>query len=99
MNLTNNEIQILQNFFARKPVKKAYLFGSYARNGADKHSDIDLLVELDYSKQIGLGFVQMHLDLEEILHHKVDLVCDDSLSKYIRPYVDKEKILIYEGAV
>ena len=98
MNLSDNELLILQNFFAAKPVKKAYLFGSYARNEADKNSDIDLLVELDYSKHIGLGFVQMHLDLEEMLRRKVDLVSDDSLSKYIRPYVDKEKILIYERA-
>ena len=98
MNLSDNEMIILQKFFAAKPVKKAYLFGSYARNEADKNSDIDLLVELDYSKHIGLGFVQMYLDLEDILHRKVDLVSDDSLSKYIRPYVDKEKILIYERA-
>ena len=97
MNLTNNEKLILQQFFAARPVKKAYLFGSYARNEADKNSDIDLLVELDYSKHIGLGFVQMQLDLEDMLLRKVDLVSDDSLSKYIRPYVDKEKILIYEG--
>jgi uncharacterized protein len=98
MNLTNNEKLILQQFFAARPVKKAYLFGSYARNEADKNSDIDLLVELDYSKHIGFGFVQMQLDLEEMLRRKVDLVTDDSMSKYIRPYVDKEKILIYERA-
>jgi uncharacterized protein len=98
MHLTDNEKLILQQFFASKPVKKAYLFGSYARNEAEKGSDIDLLVELDYSKHIGFGFVQMQFDLEEMLRRKVDLVTDDSLSKYIRPYVDKEKILIYERA-
>jgi predicted nucleotidyltransferase len=98
MNLSNSEKLILQQFFTGKPVKKAYLFGSYARNEANKNSDIDLLVELDYSKHIGLGFVQMQLDLEEMLRRKVDLVTDDSMSKYIRPYVDKEKILIYERA-
>ncbi|MEI9809331.1 MAG: nucleotidyltransferase domain-containing protein [Bacteroidota bacterium] len=86
------------NFFAGKPVKRAYLFGSCARNEADKDSDIDLLVELDYSKHIGLGFVQMLLDLEKMLHRKVDLVSTDGLSKYVKPYVDKDKILIYEGA-
>lgn len=88
----------LQQFFADKPVKKAYLFGSYARNEADADSDIDLLVELDYSKPIGLGFVQMVLELEIMLHTKVDLVTEDGLSKYVKPYVDKDKQLIYERA-
>ena len=39
----------------------------------------------------------MKFDLEELLRHKVDLV-SDGLSKYVKPYVDKDKILIYEGA-
>jgi len=40
----------LYNFFSGKPVKKAYLFGSYARNEARNNSDIDILVELDYTQ-------------------------------------------------
>src|SRR5258708_23684205 len=98
MNLSLQDKVMLQSFFASKPVKKAYLFGSYARNEAMSDSDIDLLVELDYSQRIGLGFIQMQFDLEKLLRRKVDLVSDDGLSKYIKPYVDKEKILIYEGA-
>jgi predicted nucleotidyltransferase len=98
MNLSQQDKLMLQRFFASKPVKKAYLFGSYARREAVNDSDIDLLVELDYSRHIGLGFVQMQLDLEKLLHRKVDLVSDDGLSKYIKPFVDKEKILIYEGS-
>ena len=85
--------------FARKPVKKAYLFGSYARETAlTETSDIDILVELDYSKHIGLGFIQMILDLEKMLNAKVDLVTTDGLSKYVKPFVEKDKILIYERA-
>lgn len=98
MNLSVQDKQLLQRFFASKPVKRAYLFGSYARNEAAHNSDIDLLVELDYSKRIGFAFIQMQLDLEALLRRKVDLVSDDALSKYLKPYIDKEKILIYEGA-
>lgn len=87
---------MLRQFFAEKPVKKAYLFGSYARNEANSDSDIDLLVELDYSKPIGLSFIQMIIDLEALLQTKVDLVTEDGLSKYVKPYVDKDKRLIYE---
>lgn len=54
MHLKEKDIQIIKNYFADKPVLKAYLFGSYSRNEADKDSDIDILVDLDYSKHIGL---------------------------------------------
>ena len=97
MNLSTADTLLLQQYFTGRPVKKAYLFGSYARNEADAQSDIDIMVELDYSAHIGLGFIQMKFDLEDLLHRKVDLVSEDGLSKYVRPYVEKDKILIYEG--
>ena len=87
---------MLQQFFAVKPVKKAYLFGSYARNEADNNSDIDLLVELDHSEPIGMRFFAYQIELEKLLNMKVDLVSNEGLSKYIKPIIDKEKILIYE---
>ena len=38
----------------------------------------------------------MQLDLQELLKKKVDLVTLNSLSKYIKPFVDQDKVLIYE---
>jgi predicted nucleotidyltransferase len=96
MKLTNRNIDLLVKYFEDKPVFKAYLFGSLARNESNIESDIDILVELDYSKPIGLEFFQMQLDLEELLNKKVDLVSEKAISKYIRPYVDHDKVLIYE---
>jgi len=86
----------INSFFRSKPVLRAYLFGSEARNESEENSDIDILVELDYSKPIGLGFVRMQLELEELLHKKVDLLSSRGVSKYIQPYVNQDKILIYE---
>jgi len=57
------------------------------------------MIELDYQQRVGLLFVQMQMDLEEILDAKVDLVSANGLSKYIKPRVDKEKKLIYERSV
>ena len=74
---------------------RAYLFGSYVRGEANPESDIDILVDLDYSKKIGLQFIQMKIDLEKLLHAKVDLVSSNGISKYIKPLVDDEKQLIY----
>ena len=96
MNISAENINILQNYFKTKPVFKAFIFGSFARGEADFNSDYDILVELDYSKKIGLEFLQMQIDLAELLKSNVDLVSDNALSKYIRPFVDKDKILIYE---
>jgi len=89
-------IDLIRNYFFSKPVRKAFLFGSASRGENSEESDIDILVELDYSKPIGLEFVQMQLDLQELLHKKVDLITLNSLSKHIKPFVDKEKVLIYE---
>lgn len=96
MSLSPKNRILLKQFFIGKPVKRAYLFGSYARNEADKNSDIDLLVELDHSRPIGMRFFTIQIELEKLLNIKVDLVSDDGLSKYVKPIIDKEKILIYE---
>lgn len=95
MSLNNKQINIIRNFFSKQPVLKAYLFGSYSKDLENENSDIDLLVELDYSQPIGLEFIQMQLDLQELLSKKVDLVSARGLSKYIKPILDNEKKLIY----
>lgn len=95
MNLDNQKIETIKGYFKARPVLKAYLFGSYVRGEADNNSDIDILVDLDYSQTIGLQFIQMKLDLEKLLNTKVDLVSSKGLSKYIQPLIDNEKKLIY----
>lgn len=95
MNLSKNQIKLIADFFSKQPVLKAYLFGSYSRNKGAKNSDIDLLVELDYSQPVGLEFIQMQIDLQKILSKKVDLVSARGLSKHIKPILDEEKKLIY----
>lgn len=95
MNLTTAQLAQIQTFFTDKPVVKAWVFGSFARGTATENSDLDLLVELDYSRPIGLKYVEMMLDLQDLLHKKVDLVSEMSLSKYLKPRVDSEKQLIY----
>lgn len=90
------QLTALQSYFKTQPVLKAYLFGSQARNEADKRSDIDILVELDHSKPVGLKFIQMQLDLEALLKAKVDLVSSNGLSPYLREAIERQKLLIYE---
>jgi len=96
MNLSSQHIDKIRSFFSNRPVKKAYIFGSYSRDEADQNSDIDILVELDHTTPIGMKFFTYKDELEQILKKKVDLVSYEGISKYIKPLIDKDKILIYE---
>jgi predicted nucleotidyltransferase len=87
------------------PILKPYInrlavFGSTVRGEATSKSDLDLLIRLKPSgKRPKLGLFKL-MEIEEALAKKlgrdVDLVTEDSLSPYIRPYVEKEKVVIYE---
>lgn len=98
MRLQESSIEQLRTYFAAQPVMQAFLFGSYARGVADERSDVDILVELDHSSPIGLHFIQMSLDLEALLQRPVDLVTTKALSPHVKPYVDRDKKLIYARA-
>ncbi len=81
-----------------KPVKKAYLFGSFVRNEMKTNSDIDILLELDTNETVGMiEFIKLSDGLGLILNNKVDVVTSDGLSPHIRPFIEKEKVLIYEA--
>ena len=96
MKLSNEDIKTIRDYFRNAPVLRAFLFGSFSREDALADSDVDILVELDYSKHIGLGFVKMKLDLEEKLHKKIDLVSSNSISRHILPFINNDKKIIYE---
>jgi len=47
MYLQTDHLNRIKNYFAQYKPKKVYLFGSFARGTADKHSDIDLCIVTD----------------------------------------------------
>lgn len=95
--MTPHQIQNqIKPYLQQKPVLRAWLFGSQAMGTADEGSDIDIMVELDYSQHIGLEFVTMWMELSELLGHQVDLVTTDGVSPFIEPYIEAQKTLIYE---
>jgi hypothetical protein len=86
---------VLAGFFKDQPVKRAYLFGSFARGENKSESDLDVLVELEPG--IGLfKFISIQNQLEIALNIHIDLVSANGLSSKIKPYIDSEKILVYE---
>ena len=59
-------------------VRKAILFGSYAKGLATPTSDLDLVIDTD---QKGLAFFAIADELEQVFHKKVDLFRLDQLEK------------------
>ena len=96
MKLSQEQIEQIGNYFADKPVLKAYVFGSFARGDADEKSDIDLIVELQPNHAMGLAYVGMVLDLQDMFSRKVDLLSSNALPPRLVPYINKDKQLIYE---
>ena len=92
-----NMIPKIQHFFATQPVNRAYLFGSCSRGEETKNSDVDILVDLDKSKPIGLfQYVTMKLELQDLLQREVDLVEQEELLPFAQETANRDKVLIYE---
>ena len=73
------------------PVSRLGVFGSYARGEATNESDIDIAVEI--SAPMGLNFVAMADEIEELLGIKTDVVSRRSIKpKYLHGV---EKDIIY----
>ncbi len=92
-----NEIkEILQknkvDLMMRYNLKSLALFGSFARDEATEKSDIDILVEFD--KPIGLDFVLLADELEEILGVKVDLVTPNAIKPKMFEYIKRDLLYV-----
>lgn len=73
-------------------IKKASIFGSYARGEQKKNSDIDIIIEPP--KKMGLEFVEVAYELEDNLNRKVDLLTYNSIHPLIKKYVKKDEVVI-----
>lgn len=91
----NTNIPLIKNYLSSKPVLKAYIFGSVARGDDDEKSDLDLLLELDNNASL-FDMALIQVELEKLLGIKVDVVSANGLSPNLKPYIDKDKKLIYE---
>jgi uncharacterized protein len=97
MILTKEQIKkTIESYFAEKPVKRVWLFGSYARNEADDNSDVDVLIDIEKGAKVGIRYFLWHEELGALLNKKVDVVSHGWENKFIKPYIDKDKTLIYE---
>ena len=94
MNIAEIKIKI-KPILKRHDVKRAAVFGSYARGDQKKKSDIDILIEYknDNDKSL-LDFVGLKLELEKRLGKKVDLVEYCAIRPRIKSRVLNEQLSI-----
>ena len=97
MYLSQQQLAQISTFFQDKPVKKVYLFGSYADGDATEESDIDLLIE----SQKDFDYLQFRLEVDGLsdkLKKKIDIVSINALrpDRYFTKNVLEQKVMLYE---
>jgi predicted nucleotidyltransferase len=83
----------------RPYVKWISIFGSFARGEDTPESDIDILVDLKPPGQrptLGLKWFGLEQELGRIFGREVELISESALSPYVRPYAEKDMVLLYE---
>lgn len=78
----------------RHAVKRASIFGSFARGTAKAKSDVDFLIEYKGKNKSLFDLVDLKTDLEETLDRKVDLITYNSIYWRIRERILAEQIVI-----
>lgn len=88
---------ILKEVFNNFAVKKAILFGSYAKNTPTAKSDIDLVIDSE-GKLLNIYFYGLLEDLVQKLQKNVDLFEITEIQKDSQIYNDilNEGVVIYE---
>ena len=74
-------------------VKKAGIFGSYAKGEQKKNSDIDILIDLPKGMSL-FDVVGVELKLEGALNKKIDLLTYGAIHKLLKDRILNEEIRI-----
>ena len=92
-----NREQIAE-FCRRHHIRKLALFGSVLREDFRADSDVDVLVEFEPGRRVGLTFFSMQDELSDLLGRKVDLNTPNFLSRYFRDEVLAQAEVLYAKA-
>lgn len=78
----------------RHAVKRASIFGSFARGDAKANSDVDFLIEYTMDDKSLFDLVDLKFELEETLGRKVDIVTYNSIYWRLREQILAEQVKI-----
>jgi predicted nucleotidyltransferase len=73
-------------------VRRMALFGSYARGDQRPDSDVDILVDIDPS--VGLEFVTLAEQIEQLLGLHVELVSRRAIKPNMLKYIERDLIYV-----
>ena len=82
----------------RPYAQRIAVFGSYARGEETDESDIDLLIVLRPDAErpaLGLQWFGIEEELSGQLKRRVEMVSDQGLSPYVRPYIEQDLVTLY----
>lgn len=89
-SITKKALPILE----KHAVKRASIFGSFARGSANLKSDVDFLIEYKKNDKSLFDLVDLKLDLEETLDRKVDIITYHSIYPGLRERILAEQVVI-----
>ena len=91
-------VNTIKNYFEKDShVKKAWLFGSFARNEDDHKSDIDVMIEVPEDSKFSLfDLAEIQYQLEKLILKKVDIVMKEGVKPYIMERIKPDLKIIYE---
>jgi uncharacterized protein len=72
------------------------IFGSFSRNEAKSHSDVDIIVTFREGSKTFRNFMGLKVFLQDLLRREVDMVSSDNIRDELKPYIMKE-IIYVEG--
>ncbi|NLT52212.1 MAG: nucleotidyltransferase family protein [Ignavibacteria bacterium] len=78
--------------FKEYHIKSMAIFGSYSRIEQNDLSDLDILVE--FSDKIGVRFIDLAEELEDIVGFKVDLVSKKGVKEKYLKSIDSDLIYV-----
>ena len=73
-------------------IKSIKIFGSYVEGRQKKTSDIDLIVEFKKVPTF-IELIKIEEEISKLLDTKVDLLTEEGISPYLKPYIKKVNIL------
>jgi len=99
VRLLNMIIKVIKNkieyILKRNGVKRAAIFGSYARGQENKNSDIDILIEYENDDEKSFfDVIGLKLELEKELKRKVDLVEYSMIHPRLKKQILKEQLVV-----
>ena len=99
MDLSLDTLRAIAIPLLRPYARRVTLFGSAARGEAGPESDVDLLIALRAPEDrppLGLRFFALEQELGDRLGRPVELVTEAALSRHVRPFVERDAVVLYE---